>query len=68
MMSDSVHLILLRPVLGIVLARDSVLLRMERLRSRLQPGHHAVPSAGSYSICKTAQECTSDTKSVTEGS
>ena len=34
--------ILLRPVLGIVLPRDSVLLKMEQLMSWLQSGHHAV--------------------------
>ena len=40
-MRNSVNPILLRPVLRIVLARDSVLLKMERLVSRLQSGHHS---------------------------
>ena len=51
-MSNSVNPILLRPVLGIVLAVDSVLLKMEQLKSWLQSGH---PSGGSYGICKTTQ-------------
>ena len=41
-MSNSVNPILLRPVLGIVLAIDSVLLKMEQFMSWLQSGHHAV--------------------------
>ena len=51
-MSNSVN-ILLRPVLGIVPATDSVSLKMEQLMSWLRSGHHAVsccPSGGSYSI------------------
>ena len=64
-MSNSVNPILLRPVLGIVLPIDSVLLKMEQLMSWLQSGHHAVsffPSGSNYSICKTTQECASDTE------
>lgn len=38
---NSVGPVLLRPVLRIVLARDSALLRKGRLASRLQSGHHA---------------------------
>ena len=67
-MSNSVNPILLRPVLGIVLPIDSVLLKMEQLMSWLQSGHHAVSfslSGGSYSICKTTKECASDTESLT---
>ena len=41
-MSNNVNPILLRPVLGIVLAIDSVLLKMEQLMSWLQSGPHAV--------------------------
>ena len=41
-MSNSVNPILLKPVLGIVLAIDSELLKMEQLVSWLQSGHHAV--------------------------
>ena len=41
-MSSSVNPILLRPVLGIVLATDSALLKKEQLMSWLQAGHHAV--------------------------
>ena len=41
-MSDNVNPILLRPVRGIVLAIDPVLLKMEQLMSWLQSGHHAV--------------------------
>ena len=42
LMSNSINPILLRPVLGIVLAIDSVLLNMEQLMSWLQSGHLAV--------------------------
>ena len=66
-MSNSVN-ILLRPVLGIVPATDSVSLKMEELMSWLWSGHHAVSfcrSGGSYNIWKTTQECASDTESVT---
>ena len=42
----SVNPILLKPVLGIVLAIDPVLLKMEQLMSWLQSGHHA----GSFSL------------------
>ena len=41
-MSNSVNPILWRPVLGIVLAIDSVLLKMEQLMSWLQSALHAV--------------------------
>ena len=41
-MSNNVNPILLRPVLGIVLAIDSILLKLEQLMSWLQSGHHAV--------------------------
>ena len=41
-MSNNVNLILLRPVLEIVLAIDSVLLKIEQLMSWLQSGHHTV--------------------------
>ena len=41
-MINSVNPILLRPVLGIVLAIDSVLLKVEQLMSWLQSSHHAV--------------------------
>ena len=41
-MSNSVNPTLLRPVLGIVLAIQSVLLKMEQLMSWLQSVHHAV--------------------------
>ena len=41
-MSKSVNPILLRPVLGLVLAIYSVLLKMEQLIAWLQSGHHAV--------------------------
>ena len=41
-MSNSVNPILLRPVLGIVLAIDSILLKMEQFMSWLQSDHHAV--------------------------
>ena len=41
-MGNNVNLILLSPVLGIVLAIDLVLLKMEQLMSWLQSGHHAV--------------------------
>ena len=67
-MSNNVNPILLRPVLGIVLAIDLALLKTEQLMSWLQSGHQVVclfPSGGSYSICKTSQECASDTESVT---
>lgn len=40
-MRNSAGPVLLRPALRIVLARDSVLLRRERLASRLRSGHHA---------------------------
>ena len=65
-MSNSVNPILLRPVLGIVLAIDSVVLKMEQLMSWLQSGHQlAFSPGGNYSICKKTQECASDTESVT---
>ena len=54
-MSNNVNPILLRPVLGIVLAIDSVLLRLEQLMSWLQSGHRAVSvftSGGSFSMCE----------------
>ena len=41
-MSSSINPILLRPVLGTVLARDSVLPKIEQLMSRLLSGHRAV--------------------------
>ena len=41
-MSNSVNPFILRPVLGIMLAIDLVLLKMEQLMSWLQSGHHAV--------------------------
>ena len=41
-MSHGVKPILLRPVLGIVLAIDSVLLKMEQFMLWLQSAHHAV--------------------------
>ena len=41
-MSSSVNLILLRPVLGMLLTIDSFVLKMEQLISQLQSGHHAV--------------------------
>lgn len=41
-MSNNVNLILLRPVLGTVLAIDSVLLKMEQLMPWIQSGYHAV--------------------------
>ena len=41
-MSSRVNPILLRPVLGIVLSIDSVLLKMEQFTSWLQSGHRAV--------------------------
>ena len=41
-MSKSVNPILLRPVLGIVLAINSVLLKMEQFMSWLQNSHHAL--------------------------
>ena len=41
-MSNNVNPILLRPVLGILLAIDSVLLRMKQLMSWLQSGYHAL--------------------------
>ena len=41
-MSSSVNLILLRPVLGMLLTIDSFVLKMEQLVSQLQSGHHAV--------------------------
>ena len=40
-MSNSINPILLRPVLGIVLAVDSVLLKTEEIMSWMQSGHHA---------------------------
>ena len=40
--SNCVNPILLRPVLGIVLAIDLLLLKMEQLMSWLLSGHHAV--------------------------
>ena len=41
-MKNSVNPILLSPVLGTVLAIDSVLLKVEQLMSWLESGHHAV--------------------------
>lgn len=41
-MSNNGNLILLSPVLGIVLAIDSVLLNMEQFMSWKQSGYHAV--------------------------
>ena len=41
-MSNNVNPIFMGPVLGIVLAIVSVLLKMEQLMSWLQSGHHAV--------------------------
>ena len=41
-MSNNVSPILLRSVVGIVLAMGSILLKMEQLTSWLQSGHHAV--------------------------
>ena len=41
-MSNSINLILLRPSSGIVLAIDSVLLKLEQLISWLLSGHHAI--------------------------
>ena len=66
---SDVNPILLRPVLGIVLNIDSVLLEMEQLMSWTQSGSSCSQfyfySGGSYSISKTTQECASDTESVT---
>ena len=67
-MSKSVNPILLRPVLGIVLAINSVLLKMEQFMSWLQSGHYAIspfPEVSVTTICKTTQECASDAESVT---
>ena len=68
-MNNNVNPILLRPFLEIVLAVDSVLLKLRQFMSWLQSGHHAVypppPPRGSYDVCKTIQECASDTESVT---
>ena len=67
-MSNSVNPTLLRLVLGIVLAMDSVLLKMEQLKLWLQSGHHAVsfsPLMAGYRICKTTQEYSSYPESVT---
>ena len=41
-MSNNVNPILLRPVLGIMLIIDSILLKVEQLMSQLQSGHHAI--------------------------
>ena len=41
-MSNNVNPILLRPVLGILLAIDSVLLKMKQPMSWLQSGYHAL--------------------------
>ena len=41
-MGNSVNPILLRPVLGTVLARDSVLPKIEQLMSQLPSGHRLV--------------------------
>ena len=55
---------LLRPVFGIVLATDLVLLKMEELMLWLQSVimKLAFPSGGSYYICKVTQEIASDTE------
>lgn len=51
-MSNSLDPILLRPVLGGVLAADSVLLKMEQPISGLQFGHHAAsfPCPGAVTV------------------
>ena len=41
-MSSIVNPTLLRPVLGMLLTRDSFVLKREQLISRLQSAHHAV--------------------------
>lgn len=62
-MSINVDPTLLRPVLGIALAIDSVLLKSEQLVSWIQSGHVvSFSSSGSrYSVCKSTQEYASDT-------
>ena len=63
MNNNCVDPILLRPVLGVVLT--IALLKMERLMSRLQSGHHAVtifPLVAVTVFIKTAQA--SDPESV----
>ena len=61
-MGNSVNPILLRPVLGIVLAIDSVLLSMEQFIAWLRSSHPTVvfPSDVNYSIYRTTQEQASD--------
>ena len=63
----NVNPLLLWSILGIVLAIDLVLLKMEHLMSQLQSGHLTVsffPLSGvSYHIYKTTHECSSDVES-----
>ena len=68
MMDNSVNPILLRPVLRIVLAIDSVSLKIKQFMSWLQSGHCAIspfPEVSVTALCKTTQECASDAESVT---
>lgn len=62
-MSNGVNSMLLRPVLGTVLAMDSVLFKLEQLLSWLWSAHHAVSFPlllQFYNMYKTTQECASD--------
>ena len=54
--SNSVIPILLRLVLGIVLAVDSVLLKMEQLMSWSQSGHHAVSFSPLVAVIVSVQQ------------
>lgn len=69
-MSNHVHLVLLRSVLGVMLTIDSVLLETEGGASGMAAvWHHTVsfffPSGGSYGRCKATQEHASDAESAT---
>ena len=66
-MSNNVNPILLRPVLRNGLTIGSKLLKIEQFVSWLQSGHYVLTffsSNRNYSICKTTQECASDTESI----
>ena len=55
-MSTSVNCILLRPVIGIVLAIDSVLFKMKQFMSWLQSGHYAFSFSPLLAVMVSAKQ------------
>lgn len=55
-MSNNVNLTLLRPVLGILLAIDSVLLNMEQFMSWIQSGYHVVSFSSMVAVIGSVKQ------------